>query len=340
MESENKKTSKILNLFLGSYEGNIFNISLDLTTKKLTNYSFKVSENSIKVIYFYDNHIFVSGVDEIIHIYDMTKREEKGLVFTYAGSMNCIRIFKKYLFASGDDSQIYIYRMKDFTLIHTLKQHKASICHFEIHKSGKFAISSSRDSSLVIWNLTKGKKIIKYNFKNNLICNKIILYNKQKLALLFFDFEFWVFDLFKNSENYEEWVSKKIPTNSLGNKILDAFCIKEKVFLILVNGDIQIHQNILEEGEETLHRLIQLEKPAKQNENDIEIRIKNLNVTKHKKFKLLNIIYSNNEIYIYDLNKLMKSLSNLGEGFTLKKFRSINLTTNNRLTSLDSNLTN
>jgi hypothetical protein len=38
------------------------------------------------------------------------------------------------------------------------------------------------------------------------------------LAVLLFDSEFWIFDLFKNSEDYEEWILKKVKVEYVGSE--------------------------------------------------------------------------------------------------------------------------
>lgn len=68
------------------------------------------------------------------------------------------------------------------------------------------------------------------------------------------------------------------------------------------------------------------------------LRVKLINFTSSKKFKLLNIVYSNNEIYIYDINKAVKLMNNDNGEDTLKKYRSISLKTNERITCIDSQI--
>jgi len=273
----------------------------------------------------------------------MEKKQDKGSVFTYSGSVTNLQIMKNYLFAAGDDPNIFIWRMADFNLIHSLKGHKAAVTHFVVHKSGKFCFSASRDNTFIIWNLVQGRKIIKYQFKNNLICNKILLVKKEKLAILIFDFEIWLFDFFKNSENYDDWVLKKIkiPQNAGHpglNKINDAFTIKNTLFVIHSNGSIKIYTDIINEEENNKYTEVKLEKPAKLNENDLDVKVKTFTISKNKKLKLLNVIFSNNEIYIYDLNKVLKNLESFedGENNEIKKFYSTILKTADRITCVDS----
>jgi WD40 repeat protein len=335
MEKKSTNIDTILNFYYGSYEGKIFSVDVDLKTKKISSsMAFKVSENSLKVITKKDSHIFASGVDEIIHIFDMKKKEDKGMVVTYSGSVSNLKIIKNFLFASGDEPTISIWRMSDFNLVHNLKGHKAAVICFEIHKTGKFGISAARDSSMIVWNLVTGIKIIKYNFKNNMVCNKILLVKDESLAVIIFEGEFWIFDMFKNSENYEDLIIKKV---KVSNKIFEAFVFKSGLYLIHSNGDLTVIPEFLEKDE---IKELSLEKPEKLSEEDLDIRVKLSNTCFNSKLKLLNIVYTNNLTYIYDLNKINKLLPDLSSKQLYKKYMIIDLKTSDRITCLNSNLTN
>lgn len=326
---ETKTSLPVMKMFMGSYDGKVYSLDIDLKSKKtIGSFAFKVSEHSLKVIVNKDSHIFASGIDEIIHIFDMEKRQDKGMVVTYAGSIDNIQITKKFLFASGSENNISIWRMSDFNLVHSLKGHKAPVTHFIIHKSAKFGISASKDSTLIIWNLVTGTKIIKYMFKDNLVCNKILFMNKQTLAVLLFDSEFWIFDLFKKSENYEDWIVKKV---KVSGRIVDAFSYKTGLYILDNNGEMKIFADVL--NSEEFAELL-LEKPEKKSEEDLDIRVKIVNTALSKKIKLLNIIYSNHEIYVFDFNKIIKkSIST--EKQTIKKYMQVEFKTSDRITCLN-----
>lgn len=336
MESNTIKDSKdskqdALKIYLGSYEGKVFSVTMDIKSKSVDSFSFKVSDNSIKTILLHGGeYIFVSGVDEIVHIFNMKTREEKGNVVTYAGTVSILEISKNYLFTAGDDMNIAMWRMSDFSQIHNLKGHKAAITHFTIHKSAKFCLSASKDNSLIIWNLLKGTKIIKYNFKNGLVCKKILMINQEKLAVLIFEQEMWLFDMFKDTEKVDEYVVKKI---KLENKIFDAFSSKNKVIIVDNTGDLLLFENFIESDE---FKKISIEKPQTPPGDDLPIRIKHANIAKSNKFKLFNVVFSNNEIYIYDLNKILKPADQIEDNILLKKYRSIVLKTADRITCIDS----
>lgn len=348
-ESEQPKK---LSLYIGSYEGNIFSIDLDLKSKDLNMYKFKVSENSMKTISHKNEFIFASGIDEMIHIYDMSKKEEKGLFMTYAGSISNIFIVKDFIMACGSQCEIPIWRMSDFGLLHNLKGHKKEVIAMAVHKSAKFAISSAKDNTLIVWNLMNGLKIIKYNTKS-LICNKIIFFNDDSHAMILFDFEIWIFNYMGNNESEGEnsdYIVKKVKNNF---RIFDAFVIGEKSIIFGNLGEIKVYENLIKSENSFMKKL---DKPEKLDKEDLDIRVKCVTVTKQKKLGLLSAIYSNNEIYVYDLIKILSikkeergnDINNCSENDKgnnedneeekIKKFKSITIKTGDRLTCLDSQI--
>jgi len=338
---ENSKSSnKIIQYFFGSYDGKIYFVQVDISPnsrKVISKFGFKVSENSLRVLCLKDEYVFASGMDEIIHIYDMSKKEDKGMIVTYAGSISNIQIVKNFLFAGGEEKTIPIWRMSDFNLVHNLKGHKGGITDFLIHKSAKFGVSASKDSSVIIWNLVNGVKITKYSFKNSMICNQLLFVNKQKYVVFVFDSEFWLFDLFKNSENYEDWVLKKIKVDK---KIFQGFVVKNKICILHNNGELKVYGDIFENEK---YSTLFLEKPKNTNENELDFRVKFINLTENKdlKIKLLNVVYTNGEIYLYDLNKIIKrsNSSNFeNEESVISKYFSFDLKTNDRITCMNSKI--
>ncbi len=53
--------------------------------------------------------------------------------------------------------------MKEFALLHSLKEHKAPINDISIHDSGKIMVSVSKDKKLFIWNLINATKAYSMN---------------------------------------------------------------------------------------------------------------------------------------------------------------------------------
>ena len=97
------------------------------------------SKNAIRTIYHNENDLFVSGTDEIIHMYNIHNKESNGDLVTYSGSINDIKIVKNWLIAAGDENNIPLWRMSDFSNVINLKGHKSSINSFDVHNKGGFS---------------------------------------------------------------------------------------------------------------------------------------------------------------------------------------------------------
>ena len=136
----------IFSIYLGTYEGKIIVNNINIKTKEnISNFSFTSSQNAIRTIYHKSSSLFVSGTDEIIHMFDVTKKVSEGDLMTYSGSINDIKINKNYLIVAGENNTIPIWRMSDFNNIIELKGHKKAINSIDIHSSGGILVSASRD---------------------------------------------------------------------------------------------------------------------------------------------------------------------------------------------------
>ena len=331
--SKKKKASSkntiVLSIYLGTYEGKLIVNNINIKTKEnISNYSFTVSQNAIRTIYHKMNSLLVSGTDEIIHMFDIQKKKSEGDLMTYNGSVNDIKIQDNYLIIAGENNTIPIWRMNDFNNIIELKGHKKAINSIDIHKSGGFLVSGGRDNCVIIFDLLTGRKIEKFEF--DYIINKVELFDKDKYLMVTFDLHIFILDLMKSGKNGNENIIQKMNFNK---KIIKTFIIKNKLFIIFTDAEIRIYNlNIKEEEElnknekdeniekdeklkeeedgkilnENKELLINLEKPEKKNENDLEIRVRYVSISKIDKIKIITISYSNNEIYFYDLNKILK----------------------------------
>ena len=66
----------------------------------------------------------------------------------------------QFMFCSNEDGTITVFECKDWEPIKTLKASKGSrINDFAVHPSGKFGISLSKNKTILLWDLIKGKTI-------------------------------------------------------------------------------------------------------------------------------------------------------------------------------------
>ena len=331
-KSTPKKTTEqsqtIFSIYLGTYEGKIIVNNINIKTKEnISNFSFTSSQNAIRTIYHKSGSLFVSGTDEIIHMFDVTKKVSEGDLMTYSGSINDIKINKNYLIVAGENNTIPIWRMSDFNNIIELKGHKKAINSIDIHSSGGILVSASRDKCVIIFDLLTGRKIEKIEF--DYICNKVELFDKDKYLMVMFDLHVFILDLMKNSNGNDNIIQKL----NFNKKILNAFVVKNKLLILFTDGEIityklnikdeeninekkeseeetNIEKDTYEEGGDIINInseiKFNLEKPDKKNENDLDIKARFVSISKIDKIRIITISYSNNEVYFYDLNKIIK----------------------------------
>ena len=94
---------------------------------------------------------------------------------------------------------------------------------------------------------------------------------------------------------------------------------------------------------------INLEKPDKKNQNDLDIKARFVSICKIDKIKIITISYSNNEVYFYDLNKIIKyddikdknkndENNIINNNNYIKKYGKIEYTIPEKITALDSEM--
>ena len=339
-EKSSSNNTTILSIYLGTYEGKLIVNNINIKSKeKISNFSFSASQNAIRTIYHKLNSLFVSGTDEIIHMYDLQRKVSEGDLMTYSGSVNDIKIQDNYLIVAGENNTIPIWRLSDFNNIIELKGHKKAINSIDMHESGGFLVSGGRDNCIIIFDLLTGRKIEKFEF--DYIINKVKLFDKDKYLMIVFDLHIYILDLMKNGKNMNENIIQKLNFNK---KIINAYIVKNKLIIIFTDAEIKIYElnikqeenkdkkneeknekdekeneekqdekkNEEKEDDKEENVIIKnelnfvLEKPDKKNENDLEIRVRYVSISKIEKIKIITISYSNNQIYFYDLNKILK----------------------------------
>ena len=299
----NEQSQTIFSIYLGTYEGKIIVNNINIKTKEnLSNFSFTSSQNAIRTIYHKSGSLFVSGTDEIIHMFDVTKKVSEGDLMTYSGSINDIKINKNYLIVAGENNTIPIWRMSDFNNIIELKGHKKAINSIDIHSSGGILVSASRDKCVIIFDLLTGRKIEKIEF--DYICNKVELFDKDKYLMVMFDLHVFILDLMKNSNGNDNIIQKL----NFNKKILNAFVVKNKLLILFTDGEIITYKLNIKDEEENNNEIkenkeelnigkdsyeeggdiininselkFNLEKPDKKNENDLDIKARFVSISK------------------------------------------------------------
>ena len=148
--------------------------------------------------------------------------------------------------------------------------------------------------------------------------------------MVMFDLHVFILDLMKNSNGNDNIIQKL----NFNKKILNAFVVKNKLLILFTDGEIITYKLNIKDEEENNNEIkenkeelnigkdsyeeggdiininselkFNLEKPDKKNENDLDIKARFVSISKIDKIRIITISYSNNEVYFYDLNKIIK----------------------------------
>ena len=87
-------------------------------------FQLQVSSSSLQCIGGAANLLATGGYEEIISLYDVSRKEDKGLLMgssSHQGSITCLEFYKDdYLISAADDSDIIIWRCSDWNAMHRL----------------------------------------------------------------------------------------------------------------------------------------------------------------------------------------------------------------------------
>ena len=98
------------------------------------------------------------GSSEVMRLYNVNSRKEIGTLMEHTASVVCMDFYKSsHLLSGGEDNTICLWRTSDWNCIHILGGHKGHINSIAVHPSGKLALSTSKDRTLRMWNLVKGR---------------------------------------------------------------------------------------------------------------------------------------------------------------------------------------
>ncbi|ETV89643.1 hypothetical protein, variant 4 [Aphanomyces astaci] len=159
-----------LQIVAGTYEGMLY--GWEASTKDLTG---KKPKSALKMVYGYPAHtecikalammmehdgktLLTGGNDEMIKIYNVKKKVEVGILMQHKGAITCLEYYgKSHVLSGSADNTICIWRTSDWNCIHILGGHQGPVNSIAVHPSGKLAFSVSKDKTLRMWNLVKGR---------------------------------------------------------------------------------------------------------------------------------------------------------------------------------------
>ncbi|OQR94892.1 p21-activated protein kinase-interacting protein [Achlya hypogyna] len=160
--------ANMLQVVAGTYEGMLYGweVSMDdLLAKKAKLkmiYGYPAHTECIKSIAMMMEHdgktLLTGSTDEMIKIYNVKRKVEVGILMQHKGAVTCLEYYgKSHVLSGSADNTICIWRTSDWNCVHILGGHKAPVNSIAVHPSGKLAFSVSRDKTLRMWNLVKGR---------------------------------------------------------------------------------------------------------------------------------------------------------------------------------------
>ena len=66
---------------------------------------------------------------------------------------------RSHLLSASEDGTLCLFHARDWTVLRTMKGHKARINSVAVHPSGKVALSVGKDRTLRMWDLMRGKGV-------------------------------------------------------------------------------------------------------------------------------------------------------------------------------------
>ncbi|KAF8630537.1 hypothetical protein AX15_002858 [Amanita polypyramis BW_CC] len=100
------------------------------------------------------------SADEIIKVWDLRRRKEVGGLMHHQGSITHLHFpSRSHLLSASEDGTLCLFHTRDWTVLRTMKGHKASVNAIAVHPSGKVALSVGKDKTLRMWDLMRGKGV-------------------------------------------------------------------------------------------------------------------------------------------------------------------------------------
>lgn len=159
-----------MTLVAGCYERFIFgfdvahNVSKDQTLTK--SFSYPGHQGAVKCIAAGGTFIVSGGADDQLHIYDTEATKDLGFLMNPGeGAISAVALYvprgsavPTHLFSGGVDGTLAVWSAgRSWDCLKVMTGHRKEITSISIHPSGKLALTTSRDSTLRIWDLTKGR---------------------------------------------------------------------------------------------------------------------------------------------------------------------------------------
>jgi WD40 repeat protein len=241
--------------------------------------------------------------DEVIKLYNLNTRKEMGYIHSHQGSIVKLWYDEESgrMVVGADNGSMMFFRCKDYELLKTATVNvktsralSAFMADFDVHASGKVALSVGEDGKLRMWDLVKGKcafsksllRPSKVKPEKILFCPATVKNKTDKFGVLFAD-RIGIYDTETSDEVYS-------------TKNLDQYEKSRGICMCIMDGHILVgHENgsisILEVSDAEL-KLVKCYKL-------LDSRIKCLSAVSTENKKLVISACSNGKISVHDYTK-------------------------------------
>ncbi|WFD44402.1 Protein mak11 [Malassezia psittaci] len=97
------------------------------------------------------------GTDETIKVWDLRRKKEVGALIGHEGTITTLCFpSRTIMMSAGEDGVINMYRVRDWSLLRTLRGHTGRINSASVHPSGRIALSVGADRTIRMWDLMRG----------------------------------------------------------------------------------------------------------------------------------------------------------------------------------------
>eukprot|EP00803_Ostreobium_quekettii_P002336 evm.model.scf_2735.1 EVM.evm.TU.scf_2735.1 scf_2735:861-9416(-) len=157
---------------LGTYERFLLGYDCDLRGKADLKkaFTYAAHQGPVKCVSAAGPYIASGGSDDLIHLYSTVTGADLGfLVNPGQGDVGCLSFFTpadadgpSHLLSGGGDGFVSIWMVGgEWEHLKRMRGHKGAVNGVSVHHTGRVALSSGRDIMLCMWDLMRGKRILK-----------------------------------------------------------------------------------------------------------------------------------------------------------------------------------
>ncbi|KAL0042118.1 hypothetical protein WJX77_003806 [Trebouxia sp. C0004] len=159
-----------MTLVAGCYERFIFGFDLPSDTSKAQDlakrFAYPGHQGAVKCLTAGGTFVVSGGADDQLHIYDTQGQKDLGFLMNPGeGAISAVALYvpsgvgaPTHLFSGGADGTLAVWSAgRSWDCLKVMTGHRKEITSLSIHPSGKLGLSTSRDSTLRVWDLVKGR---------------------------------------------------------------------------------------------------------------------------------------------------------------------------------------